>query len=139
MALTVQIVTPERSLEPRTADKVVLPAFDGLVGILNNHAPFVTNLGAGVLKISSSEHANIDYAVQGGVAQVLNNEVRVLAESVVEVAEVNQDQLLKRLVELDEASYEDTFALVEAKAEAAWILTQLRTAKADIPALKQVG
>lgn len=139
MALTVHIITPERAFKPRPADAVNLPAFDGGVGILPKHAPFVCQLGAGLLRIKSSEHADIDYALQGGVAQVANDEVRILAESVVEANAVDQAHCLKRLIELDEATYESTLDLLEAKAEAQWLLTQLRSASADIPPLKQVG
>ena len=58
MALSVQIITPERSWDPVPADAVILPAFDGEVGILRGHAPFVCLLGEGELRINRDQGAN---------------------------------------------------------------------------------
>ncbi|MGH7498044.1 MAG: F0F1 ATP synthase subunit epsilon [Gemmatimonadales bacterium] len=63
------------------ADAVVAPAFDGEVGILPNHAPFMTLLGEGVLVIRRGEGAS-RFLVRGGFMQVVDNRVRVVAEHV---------------------------------------------------------
>lgn len=63
------------------ADSVVAPAFDGEVGILPNHAPFMTLLGAGTLTIRQPGGVS-RFAVKGGFLQVVNNRVRVVAEHV---------------------------------------------------------
>ncbi|MHC5067798.1 MAG: ATP synthase F1 subunit epsilon [Planctomycetota bacterium] len=139
MTLTVNIVTPESSIEPHLTDRVVVPAFDGELAILNGHAPFVGLLGVGSLRLRSDEHADVDYAVRGGVVQVADNQVRILAEAVAEANEIDQEHLLRRLKELDAAAYPDRLHLDEARAEALWLLVQLRTAKADLPELQQVG
>lgn len=138
MALSVHIITPEKALEPRSADLVVLPAADGEVGIMSNHASYVCQLGAGTMRLTSATHADASYALQGGIAQVHKNEVRILAEAVAESGDLDQTKLLERLKELDAATYDDPLALAEAKAEAVWLKTQLKTAKADIPPLSQV-
>jgi F-type H+-transporting ATPase subunit epsilon len=63
------------------ADAVVAPAFDGEVGILQNHAPMMTVLGTGTLTVRSGEGVR-RFHVQGGVLQVVQNKVRILAEHV---------------------------------------------------------
>lgn len=63
------------------ADSVIAPAYDGEVGILPNHAPFMTLLGAGTLTIRRSGSVK-RFAVQGGFLQVVDNRVRVVAEHV---------------------------------------------------------
>lgn len=49
--MRVTVISPERLLFEGEADAVVAPAFDGLVGILPRHAPFMTLLGTGVLVV----------------------------------------------------------------------------------------
>jgi F-type H+-transporting ATPase subunit epsilon len=63
------------------ADAVVAPAFDGEVGILPNHAPFMTLLGEGTLTVRRAETAH-RFLVRGGFLQVVDNRVRVVAEHV---------------------------------------------------------
>jgi F-type H+-transporting ATPase subunit epsilon len=60
---------------------VVAPAFDGEVGILPNHAPFMTLLGTGTLSIRRGGDVR-RFAVKGGFLQVVDNRVRVVAEHV---------------------------------------------------------
>ncbi len=63
------------------ADAVVAPAFDGQVGILPNHAPFMTLLGKGTLSVRRAESTS-RFTVRGGFLQVVDNRVRVVAEHV---------------------------------------------------------
>jgi F-type H+-transporting ATPase subunit epsilon len=77
----VTVIGPEASVFQGEADAVVAPAFDGQVGILTNHAPLMTLLGKGTLRVKqgSTEHR---FSVQGGFLQVVSNRVRVVAEKV---------------------------------------------------------
>jgi F-type H+-transporting ATPase subunit epsilon len=77
--MRVTLISPERSLFDDEASAVVAPAFDGQVGILPRHAPFLTLLGNGTLTISSAEGMR-RFAVAGGFLQVLEDVVRVVAE-----------------------------------------------------------
>ena len=63
------------------ADGVVAPAYDGEVGILPNHAPFMTLLGEGTLAVRRGGTVS-RFAVRGGFLQVVNNRVHVVAEHV---------------------------------------------------------
>lgn len=63
------------------ADAVIAPAFDGEVGILPNHAPFMTLLGEGTLTVRRAGSVN-RFSVRGGFLQVVDNQVRVVAEHV---------------------------------------------------------
>lgn len=139
MALTVSIITPEKAWEPMPADQVTLPAFDGQVGILPNHAAFVTQLGEGELLLKRTNEADHSYALRGGVAQVLDDEIRILAEWVVDTDESTEEDLLKELKDLDSAEYEDGLALAEAKSSAHRLAVQLKAKGKDVPDLKQLG
>ena len=76
--LTVSVISPEAVLFEGTTDSVVAPAFDGQVGILTGHAPMVTLLGAGELRLGGD--AGPRYRVSGGFLQVVDDVVRVVTE-----------------------------------------------------------
>jgi F-type H+-transporting ATPase subunit epsilon len=78
-ALRVLVVTPERTLFDGGASAVVAPAYDGLVGILPRHAPFLCLLGTGRLVVRAPEGAR-RFTVSGGFLQVVDDVVRVVAE-----------------------------------------------------------
>jgi F-type H+-transporting ATPase subunit epsilon len=75
----VTVITPERVVFDGAADAVSAPAFDGQVGILPRHAPFLTLLGTGRLTVRG-EGGLVVIRVQGGFLQVRDNTVRVIAE-----------------------------------------------------------
>jgi len=79
--MQVTVISPEASVYNGEADAVVAPAYDGQVGILEHHAPFMTLLGKGILTVKhgGTEHR---FTVQGGFLQVVSNRVRVVAEQV---------------------------------------------------------
>jgi F-type H+-transporting ATPase subunit epsilon len=79
--MRVTVISPESAVFDGEADAVVAPAFDGELGILDNHAPMMTTLGTGTLVVRSGS-AERRFRVQGGFLQVVKNRVRVLAESV---------------------------------------------------------
>jgi F-type H+-transporting ATPase subunit epsilon len=77
--LTVSVISPEKVLFEGTVDSVVVPAFDGEVGILPQHAPMMTLLGKGELRLGAGGSAG-RFQIEGGFLQVLNNTVRVVTE-----------------------------------------------------------
>jgi F-type H+-transporting ATPase subunit epsilon len=83
--MRVTLISPDRSLFDGDATGVVAPAFDGLVGVLPGHAPFLTLLGAGTLTIVDGGTTS-RFAVAGGILQVVEDVVRVVAERAESVA-----------------------------------------------------
>jgi len=78
--LSVSVISPEKVLFEGDADSVVAPAFDGEVGILQGHAPMMTLLGRGELRLASGG-AERRFSVAGGFLQVADDRVRVVTES----------------------------------------------------------
>ena len=76
--MRVSVISAERAVFDGDADAVVAPAYDGLVGILPRHAPFMTLLGEGVVKIRGSA-GTTSLQVAGGFLQVAANVVRIVA------------------------------------------------------------
>jgi F-type H+-transporting ATPase subunit epsilon len=74
----VTVISPERAVFDGEADAVVVPAFDGEVGILTRHAPFITLLGKGTLAVRRGGDTS-QFHVEGGFLQVVADVVRVVA------------------------------------------------------------
>lgn len=79
--MRVTVISPEAAIFDGDADAVTAPAYDGQVGILPRHAPYMTLLGKGTLTVRTSG-ATHRFAVEGGFLQAANNTVRVVAEHV---------------------------------------------------------
>ncbi|HEV8509087.1 MAG TPA: ATP synthase F1 subunit epsilon [Gemmatimonadales bacterium] len=76
----VSVISAERSVFDGEAEAVVAPAYDGLVGILPRHAPFITLLGQGIVKIRRSGETT-RLRVAGGFLQVAKDVIRIVARS----------------------------------------------------------
>lgn len=79
-ALHCSVLTPEEQVLDTMATAVVIPAHDGLTGILLNRAPLLCELGLGILRVDTLDAGQREILVEGGFAQVLDNEVVILTE-----------------------------------------------------------
>jgi F-type H+-transporting ATPase subunit epsilon len=77
MTLTVRVIAPDKTVFDSPADEVILPSTTGQLGILSGHAPLLTALEAGVLRVRPGKDW-LSIALMGGFAEVENNEVTVL-------------------------------------------------------------
>ncbi len=84
--MTLEILTPERKIFSGEVYGVQLPGIIGLFEVLDKHAPLVSALKAGKLKILKDKF-NVDYyTIQSGFVEVINNTTTVLVEGAVEVS-----------------------------------------------------
>lgn len=79
--MNIELITPDRKVFGGEADRIKLPGIDGLFEVLRNHAPMIAALKAGEVKITSKDGVT-SFHIIGGFAEVLNNQVVVLAEGV---------------------------------------------------------
>ncbi len=81
--ITCDIITPERAVFSGECEKLTLPIHNGMIGVLPGHAPFVSELGVGVVTLSRMTELNqrVDerFAVRDGLVQIVDNRVSVLA------------------------------------------------------------
>ena len=80
MPIELEIVTPERLAYSDTVDSVVLPGSEGELGVLPHHAPLVSMLGVGELRIRKDGQEE-SFAIVGGFLQVRPDKVVVMAET----------------------------------------------------------
>jgi F-type H+-transporting ATPase subunit epsilon len=83
MSFQCTIVTPESQALDETVSQVILPAFDGLVGVLTDRAPMLVKLAIGPLRVDLAGGSQKYFLIDGGVAQMKSNKLTVLATSAV--------------------------------------------------------
>jgi F-type H+-transporting ATPase subunit epsilon len=76
-----EIITPEKKLYSGDAEIVKLPGTSGYFEIMLNHAPLVSTLIAGKIKVTDSKGVIAYFEISGGVVEVVNNNVIVLIDS----------------------------------------------------------
>lgn len=108
----VKVLTPGKTLCSKRASEVVLPAYDGEVGVLANHADFVGLLGTGVLKVVSDGN-DYWFMVSSGLYQIQHGELVVMAEYGEEPSAVNRESGEARLKEIEVAMADSTKATPE--------------------------
>ena len=120
------VVTPERAVLDEPADFVVLPMFDGELGVLPGRAPLIGRLGYGELRVRNGNQTQHFY-VDGGFAQVRANVVTVLTGKAIPAAEISADAAQKALQAALQPATGD--ALEAALKQQARARAQLRLAK----------
>ena len=85
----VEIVTPEQILFKNEAQFLVVPEFNGELGVLKNHAPMIAALDMGVFRYTDPDGKVKKIALSGGFMEVIYNEVRVLAETAEHGSEID--------------------------------------------------
>ena len=83
--MNVEILTPEKKLYSGDVYGVQLPGITGLFEILDNHAPLVSALGKGTIKILKDKNTFETFSIVSGFVEVLNNKATVLVEGAVAV------------------------------------------------------
>jgi F-type H+-transporting ATPase subunit epsilon len=83
--MTLEILTPERKIFSGEVYGVQLPGISGLFEVLDKHAPLVSALKNGKLKILKDKTNTESYTIKSGFVEVLNNKTTVLVEGAVEL------------------------------------------------------
>lgn len=123
--LTVSIITPERTLPSLQAAHVTITAVDGQVGVRTGHAPLVAQLAIGIAMVRDAGGKESFLAIRGGIAQVLNDQVRLFVEAVVDVDGVDLAAVQKRIDKLSATVPADAAATARHNSEMSWLQLQL--------------
>lgn len=83
--MTLEILTPDKKIFSGEVYGIQLPGISGMFEVLDKHAPIVSALKAGKLKILKDKNAIVQYDIQGGFVEVLNNKASVLVEGATEI------------------------------------------------------
>jgi F-type H+-transporting ATPase subunit epsilon len=94
-----ELVSPERLLLSEQVSEVVIPATEGEMTVMANHAPTMTTIKPGIVTVKLASGQVSKYVVFGGFADVLPTGCTLLAESAVPLSEISPDTLTKRIDE----------------------------------------
>jgi F-type H+-transporting ATPase subunit epsilon len=112
MSFKCVVVTPEHQVLDETVSQVILPAHDGQIGILTDRAPLLLKLGVGEMRVSATGGKDRVYLVDGGVAQMKDNNLTVLTQHATPASQLNSEDAKAALAEAtarritDEKSFE---------------------------------
>ena len=129
MSLNVRVITPDKVVWDANAEELILPSSTGKIGILTDHAPLLTALDIGVMRLKS-EAGWTSIVLMEGFAEVENNKVTILCNGAEEGSSINVETAQKELERVsllvDEA---------ETKKEKIEATIELRKAKARLQAV----
>ena len=129
MSLNVRVITPDKVVWDAMADELILPSSTGQIGILTDHAPLLTALDIGVMRLKS-DAGWTSIVLMEGFAEVDENKVTILCNGAEEGSSIDlktaQDELEKVTLLVDEAT---------TKKEKIEATIELRKCKARIQAL----
>jgi F-type H+-transporting ATPase subunit epsilon len=118
--LSCAVITPDRQVLDVTVDSVVMPAHDGLIGILQGRAPLLCKLGIGIVKLVTGDQERRLF-IDGGFAQVRDNKVTILTSAALEPEQIERsaaEAALKAAQELAITDEESVAARADAIARA---------------------
>ncbi len=131
MPIRLEIVTPERRVYSDEVDSVALPGSEGELGILPHHAPLISLLGAGELRVRKAGTEE-SFAIVGGFVQVRPDKVIVMAETADLAAEIDLERAQEARREAEralEAGLVESADLAQARAALQAALVRIRVAE----------
>ncbi len=113
------LVSPERLLLSLEAESVSAPGTEGDFGVYAGHAPMVVSLRSGVVEVTGAEDGDHRIYIAGGLAQVTQDRVVVLAEEAIPVEDLDGDELQQRIQDaredVEDAKDDEARRITEAK------------------------
>ncbi|MEM9618544.1 MAG: F0F1 ATP synthase subunit epsilon [Pseudomonadota bacterium] len=95
------LVSPERQLMSQDVDEVDIPGAEGWIGVLPNHAPLMTTLAPGMVRIKDGNDEKRIF-VRGGFAEISPAGLTVLAEEAMPAAELDAAAIAQRIKDAEE-------------------------------------
>lgn len=96
---SVEIISPDGSVIQTSTSEVLIPSYEGEMGILKDHIPLITFLRPGLIKIISDEKKT--FFVEDGTVEFANNNLLILTSTAKEVSDINKSQLDSIIIEAE--------------------------------------
>ena len=98
----IEIISPEKVIfSDENVQEVVLPSYEGEMGILKDHIPIISFLRPGIVKIlKSSENVN-SFFVQEGIIEFYNNNLTILSSKIINIKNFNKDNIDQLIIETE--------------------------------------
>ncbi len=92
-----ELVSPEQLLLSEAVSEVIVPAADGEMTVMANHAPVMATVKPGIVEVKNAEGASNRYVVFGGFVDILAEGCTILAEKAVHVDDIDHEDLAQRI------------------------------------------
>ena len=131
-AFKFELVSPERLLVSDMVEAVTIPATEGEMTVMAKHAPVMTTVKPGVVTVKQASGGETRFVVFGGFADIVPEGCTLLAESAVAVADLDREELARRIQDAKEdvADAKDD----ESRTKAEELLSQLQTLQGALAA-----
>jgi F-type H+-transporting ATPase subunit epsilon len=130
----IEIATPERLLYREKAIRAQIPAKDGFIGVLPDHAPLLSELGIGALTYATPDNTLYSLAISGGYLEINDNVVRILGDIAEKSQEIDVSKAEKDLKQAQDAMVNPALSMDIAAA-----LTAAKHAQARIDAARKAA
>ncbi len=117
--LKLEIITPSKTAFSGNIRSITVPGTKGRFQVLKNHAPIISTLEVGIIKVELSDAKINYYATAGGTIEVIDNKVLVLADSIESVGEIDEERALNAKLRAEERLAEKRSEINISRAEAA--------------------
>lgn len=126
--IKVDIVSPERVVHQVSGVEVVLPTIDGEIGVRPGHIPLISVLTAGQVVVKQKDGSEDLYAVSGGFIEVINNHIRILADTAERAEELVELKIQEAIARAKQAKEEagETHEFADAAAQLEANLARLK-------------
>ena len=103
----VEIVNPEQSfLSKEDAIEVVVPAFEGEMGILKDHIPIISFLKPGIIKVFRKTDEE-NYYVEDGILEFKDNNLSILTSTIIKISDLDKNKIENLISESEKASQQE--------------------------------
>src|SRR6185437_11765888 len=113
MAFRCVVVTPEQQTLDESVSQVVLPAHDGLIGILTDRSPLLVKLGIGPLRIDLPGGQSRTWFIDGGIAQMKSNNLTILTNEAIAPQDIDAESARAQYAAAEARKATDAKALEE--------------------------
>ena len=105
---TLEIISPEGTLLKVEASEVVIPSYEGEMGILKDHIPLITFLRPGLIKIEDNKKTS--FFVEEGTVEFVNNNLLILSSTAIELSVIDQSSIQKQIIEAEKRISDDSLS-----------------------------
>ena len=88
----VEIISPDRTVFKSNTVEVIIPSFEGEMGILKNHVPLITFLRPGIITINK-ENEKVEFFTEDGTVEFVENNLLILSSSITKISNLKKDQI----------------------------------------------
>ena len=105
---TLEIISPEGTILKVEASEVVIPSYEGEMGILKDHIPLITFLRPGLIKIKDNKETS--FFVEEGTVEFVNNNLLILTSTAKELSAIDQSSIQNQITEAEKKMSDDSLS-----------------------------